>query len=136
DWNDPTSLQPFMTRVNRIRTENPALQQMRSIQFLDTQHPDLIAYGKDTPDNLVVVVVSLDPHNPCEGQLVLPLEDLGLPHDSAFSAHDLLNDARYTWRGTHHYLKLTPDTPAHIFRLDRDGSREDTPPTYDRPVHA
>jgi starch synthase (maltosyl-transferring) len=136
DWNDPTSLQPFMTRVNRIRTENPALQQMRSIQFLDTQHPDLIAYGKDTPDNLVVVVVSLDPHNPCEGQLVLPLGDLGLPHDSAFSAHDLLNDARYTWRGTHHYLKLTPDTPAHIFRLDRDGSREDTPPTYDRPVHA
>ncbi|PSQ67830.1 MAG: alpha-1,4-glucan--maltose-1-phosphate maltosyltransferase [Bacteroidetes bacterium QH_1_64_81] len=121
---------------NRIRTENPALQQMRSIQFLDTQHPDLIAYGKDTPDNLVVVVVSLDPHNSCEGQLVLPLGDLGLPHDSAFSAHDLLNDARYTWRGTHHYLKLTPDTPAHIFRLDRDGSREATPPTYDRPVHA
>ncbi|MFB6271254.1 MAG: alpha-1,4-glucan--maltose-1-phosphate maltosyltransferase [Salinibacter sp.] len=136
NWNDPTSLQSFMTRVNRIRTENPALQQMRSIRFLETQHPDLIAYSKSTPDNLVIVVVSLDPHNACEGQLVLPTEALGLPAHEGFGVHDLLNDARYTWRGTHHYLKLTPDTPAHIFRVDRTGSNEQSHPTYDQPVHA
>jgi starch synthase (maltosyl-transferring) len=136
NWNDPTSLQPFITRVNRIRDENPALQQMRAIRFLETQHPDLIAYSKETPDNLIVVVVSLDPHNDCEGQLVLPNEALGLPSEKAFPVHDLLNDARYTWRGTHHYLKLTPDTPAHIFRIERAGTSEQSHAAYDRLVHA
>ena len=136
DWNDPASLQPFMARVNRIRKENPALQQMRSIRFLETKHPDLIAYSKSTPDNLVVVVVSLDPHNPCEGQLVLPNDALNLPAHEGFGVHDLLNDARYTWRGTHHYLKLTPDTPAHIFRIERADAKEQAHPAYDRLVHA
>jgi starch synthase (maltosyl-transferring) len=136
DWNDPTSLQPFITQVNRIRKENPALQQMRSIRFLDTKHPDLIAYSKETPDNLIVVVVSLDPHNPCEGQLVLPSDEYGLPAHDGFGVHDLLNDARYTWRGTHHYLKLTPTTPAHIFRVERAGTSEHSHTAYDRLVHA
>ena len=135
DWDDPTSLQPFMARVNRIRDENPALQQMRSIRFLDTQHPDLIAYSKAAGDNLIVVVVSLNPHDACEGQLVLPLHDLGLPADEAFSAHDLLHDAHYTWRGPRHYLKRTPETPAHIFRLDPAGTSEQSHAAYDRLVH-
>jgi starch synthase (maltosyl-transferring) len=125
-----------MARVNRIRKENPALQQMRSIRFLETKHPDLIAYSKSTSDNLIVVVVSLDPHNACEGQLVLPNDDLGLPLHDGFGVHDLLNDARYTWRGTHHYLKLTPDTPAHIFRVERAEGKEQSHPTYDQLVHA
>jgi starch synthase (maltosyl-transferring) len=125
-----------MARVNRIRNENPALQQMRSLRFLDPQHPDLIAYAKSTADNLIVVVVSLDPHNDCEGQLVLPVEELGLPSDEAYSAHDLLHDAHYTWRGTHHYLRLTPDRPAHIFRLTPSGTSEQTHAAYDRLVHA
>jgi starch synthase (maltosyl-transferring) len=136
DWNDPTSLQPFMARVNRLRNENPALQQTRSIRFLDTQHPDLIAYSKAAGDNLIVVVVSLDPHSECEGQLVLPIHDLGLPADEAFSAHDLLHDAHYTWQGTHHYLRLSPDRPAHIFRLEPAGTSEQTHAAYDRLVHA
>lgn len=136
DWNDPTSLQPFITRVNRIRRQNPALQQMRSIRFHETRHPDLLAYSKETADNLVVVVVNLDPHNPHEGQLVLSNDQLDLPVHDGFSVHDLLNDAHYIWRGTHQYLKLTPDTPAHIFRVEREGSNERAHPTYDRPVHA
>ena len=136
DWNDPTSLQPFMARVNRIRDENPALQQMRNIQFHETQNPDLIAYSKAAGTNLIVVVASLDFHNQQEGQLVLPNEDLGLPTDDAFPVHDLLNDARYTWRDTHHYLRLTPDTPAHIFRIEREVSNETSHPVYDQLVHA
>ena len=136
DWNDPTSLQPFMARVNRIRKDNPALQQMRSLRFLDTKHPDLTAYSKATADNLIVVVVSLDPHHACEGQLVLPPDDYGLPADDGFGVHDLLQDARYTWRGAHHYLKLTPDAPAHIFRIERPGSPEQPPPLHNQAAHA
>jgi starch synthase (maltosyl-transferring) len=67
---------------------------------------------------------------------VLPTDVLGLPTDDTFPVHDLLNDARYTWRGTHHYLSLSPDTPAHIFRLDRQVSDETNHPVYDQLVHA
>ncbi len=136
DWNDPTSLQPFMARVNRIRTENPALQQMRNIRFHETQNSEIIAYSKAHGSNLIVMVVSLDPHHPQEGQLILPTEELGLPAQDAFPVHDLLQDARYTWRGQHQYLRLTPDAPAHVFRIDRPVENETAHPVYDRLVHA
>lgn len=136
DWNDPSSLQPFMARINQIREENPALQQMQSIRFHETNHPDLLAYSKETPDNLIVVVVNLDPHNTHEGQLILPNDDLGLPLDDSFSVHDTLNDAHFTWRGTHQYIKLSPEAPAHIFRLDREDSNEESHPASDGPANA
>ena len=136
DWHDPTSLQPFMRRVNEIRKANPALQQMRTLRFHETRNPNLLAYSKETRDNLIVVAVTLDPHAPQEGQLVLPNGDLGLPYDEPFEVVDALHDSRYTWRGTQHYLRLTPDRPAHIFRVERDGSNETSHPVYHRPVHA
>jgi len=136
DWDDPTSLQPFMARVNRIRNENPALQQMRTLQFHETRNSELIAYSKTAGTNLIVVVVSLDPHHPQEGQLSLPPDDVGLPDDAAYPVHDLLQDARYTWHGNRHYLRLVPDAPAHIFRLQREPDDETTHPVYDQLVHA
>jgi starch synthase (maltosyl-transferring) len=136
DWNDPTSLQPFMARVNRIRDANPALRQMRNLRFHETENPELIAYSKAAGTNLVVVVASLDPHHPQEGRLHLPHDEVGLPPADAFPVHDLLQDARYTWRGPHHYLRLTPDAPAHIFRIEREATDETTHPVYDQLVHA
>ncbi|MFO8098339.1 MAG: alpha-1,4-glucan--maltose-1-phosphate maltosyltransferase [Salinibacter sp.] len=136
DWDDPSSLQPFMARVNRIRNDNPALQHMRNVQFHDTKNQALLAYSKTAGDNQIVVVVSLDPHNPQEGQLVLPPDAVNLPTDCALTAHDLLQGGHYTWRGAHHYIQLTPEHPAHIFRLGRGASDERDHPVYDRLVHA
>jgi starch synthase (maltosyl-transferring) len=82
------------------------------------------------------VVVNLDPHATHEGQLVLPNGDLGLPYDEPFGVVDELSNARYTWRGTQHYLRLSPDAPAHIFRVERGAANETTHPVYHRPVHA
>jgi len=135
NWNDPTSLQPFVRRVNEIRKANPALRQMRNIRFHETRNPNLLGYSKETRDNLIVVVVNLDPHDSHEGQLVLPNGDLGLPYDEPFEVVDVLNESRYTWRGTQHYLRLSPDAPAHIFRVERESSNETSHPVYHRPVH-
>lgn len=119
DWDDPFSLQPLMQRVNAIRKANPALQQMRNIQFHATNHDQLMAYTKEADDNLILVVVNLDPHQAHEGLVELPLVPLGLPEHDPYPVHDLLNDAHYMWDGTHNYVKLAPTLPAHIFRIAR-----------------
>ncbi len=131
NWHDPSSLQDFMGRVNAIREDNPALLQMRSIRFHETQNENLIAYSKTSGTNKILVVVNLDPHHAHEGQLDLDTSGLGLPYDEAFTAHDLLSDERYTWRGQHHYLRLDPSTPAHIFRLEQEGTDHTV---FSRPV--
>jgi starch synthase (maltosyl-transferring) len=132
NWHDPSSLQDFMGRVNAIRKDNPALLQMRSIRFHETQNDNLIAYSKTSGENKILVVVNLDPHHAHEGQLDLDNGALGLPYDEAFIAHDLLSGERYTWRGQHHYLRLDPSAPAHIFRLEK-GDTEHA--VFSRPVH-
>jgi starch synthase (maltosyl-transferring) len=118
NWNDPTSLQPLMQRVNAIRQANPALQQMRNIRFLDTHNDQLMAYVKRSGENVILVVVNLDPHQAREGLVHLPLDALGLPLHHPFHVQDLLSGAHYTWQGADNYVKLVPnETPAHIFRL-------------------
>jgi starch synthase (maltosyl-transferring) len=42
----------------------------------------------------------------------------GLSSEVSYQMHDLLSDARYTWRGESNYVRLDPGVcPAHIFRL-------------------
>lgn len=129
DWNDPTSLQPFMARVNRIRNENPALQHMRSLRFHETKNSALLAYSKARETNLIVVVVNLDPHDAQEGQLILPPDDVGLPPDEEFPVRDVLRDTEHTWQGDRHYLNLSPEAPAHIFKMEREAPVEVDSPT-------
>jgi starch synthase (maltosyl-transferring) len=48
----------------------------------------------------------------------VPLERFGLTADEPYQVHDLLSDARYTWRGERAYVELNPHVvPAHIFRV-------------------
>lgn len=128
NWNDPDSLQPLMQRVNEIRRGNAALQHPRSLRFVETQNDHLIAYTRRSPsgNNVICTVVNLDPHAEQTGWTNLPLEALGLPADASFTAHDLLTGERYTWRGAHNYVRLSPQMPAHILRLEySDASGQD-----------
>jgi len=68
----------------------------------------------------VLVVVNLDPHHSHRAWLTLDLAGLGIGSDEAFQVHDLLGDARYTWRGARSYVELMPaQAPAHIFEIRR-----------------
>ena len=57
NWNDPDSLQPLFRRINRIRKDNVALQQLRSIHFLDTRNPLVLGYWKQSGTNLILCVI-------------------------------------------------------------------------------
>jgi starch synthase (maltosyl-transferring) len=116
------SLRPFITRVNEIRRENPAFRSNDRLRFCPVDNDRLIAYVKTTPDqsNQVLVVVTLDPHNPQSGWVDVPLDELGLDPQQPFQVHDQLSDARFLWSGPRSYVALDANVvPAHIFRIRR-----------------
>jgi starch synthase (maltosyl-transferring) len=116
------SLKNFIARVNRIRKENPALQNDWSLRFHDIDNEQLICYSKHTDDfsNLVLTVVNLDPHHTHSGWMELPLAEINLDPHQPFQMHDLISGARYLWQGPRNYLELNPQImPVHIFRLRR-----------------
>jgi starch synthase (maltosyl-transferring) len=116
------SLKEIISRVNRIRRENPALQSNRNLHFHETDNPSLICYSKGTDDlaNVVVVVVNLDCFHTQAGWVRLDLASLGLDANHAFQVHDLLSDGKYLWQGSANYVELVPESlPAHILRVRR-----------------
>ena len=116
------SLKDLITRVNRVRKENSALQSNSNLRFHDTDNPTLICYSKSSDDlsNVIVVVVNLDAFHTQTGWIHLDLESLGLGENYAFQAHDLLGDGRYLWQGSRVYVELSPESlPAHILRIRR-----------------
>lgn len=122
-WNhdDPNSLAPFITRVNRIRHRNPALQDMR-LRFLDIDNDQLIAYAKTSADaaNVVITVVNLDPYHTQSGWLHLDPSTIGVPAGHAFEVHDQLSNQHYEWQGDRHFIRIDPHAvPAHIFVVRR-----------------
>jgi starch synthase (maltosyl-transferring) len=128
DLDRPDNLRELIAAVNRIRRENPALQQDRTLCFHSIENEALIAYSKsdEATGNVVVTVVCLDPVYAQHGTLELPLEDLGIDAGAPFEMHDLLTGARYLWQGPRNYVGLNPQVvPAHIFRVSRRGQRRD-----------
>ena len=110
-------LLPLIGVINRARRENPALQHLSNVTFLDTENDALIAYFKRHEDNVVITVVSLDPHRSQEGLAIVPAS-LGLP--PAFEVEDLLDGSRFTWRIGRNYVRLAPgERMAHVLRAEQ-----------------
>jgi starch synthase (maltosyl-transferring) len=122
DLNAPQSLKDFITRINRIRHENPAFESDRRLIFHETDNPNLICYSKmdDDRQNIMIMVVNLDWSHTQAGWVNLDLGALGLEPNRAFEAEDLLSGGRYLWQGPRDYVELMPQTlPAHILRVRR-----------------
>jgi starch synthase (maltosyl-transferring) len=116
------SLRDFITRINRIRHENPALQSDRRLVFHGCDNQTLICYSKTATDgsDAILCVVNLDPHNTQSGWLDLDLHALALEADAPYQAHDLLSGARFLWRGLRVFVSLNPSLGiAHILRIRR-----------------
>jgi starch synthase (maltosyl-transferring) len=110
-------LLPMVARVNEIRRAHPALQELSNVTFLDTGNDGLIAYAKQTGADILICVVCIDPHQPQEGNVMIP-EALGTP--PSFTAHDLLSDESYAWRIGHNFVRLAPGwRQAHIIEVRR-----------------
>jgi starch synthase (maltosyl-transferring) len=105
----------MMQRLNHVRRENPALQRMENVGFLDAANDAIIAYAKREGPNAVICVVNLDPHHAQEGLVHVPYE-LGVP--PAFTVEDLLDGDVYQWRLGGNYVRLDPSERAgHVLRV-------------------
>lgn len=122
-WNlhDSSSLRPFITRVNAIRKENPALQSNERLQFHRIDNDQIICYSKQTSDrsNLIVTIVNLDPSWTQAGFVELPVHDLGIDVRQPYQMVDLLTGTSFRWQGARNYVELRPhEMPAHILRKE------------------
>jgi starch synthase (maltosyl-transferring) len=112
----------YVTRVNRIRRENRALHGYTNLRFYNADDPNILFYGKMTPerDNLVFVAVNLDPFATHASVVDVPIGELGIGDGQTYRVHELVANQSYDWRGARNYVELNPSVePAQIFVLHR-----------------
>jgi starch synthase (maltosyl-transferring) len=119
-WNleRPDSLAPLIARVNAIRRQHPALHANEGLRFHAIDNDQLIAYSKREGDDVILVVVNLDPDNPQSGWIDVDAAALGVDPDTALHVHDLLGGQHFVWAGRRNFVILDPaHAPAHIFQV-------------------
>jgi starch synthase (maltosyl-transferring) len=122
DLNAPWNLGGLLSRLNRIRREQRALQSDRTLRFHPTDNPFLICYSKTSGDksNVILTIVNLSPFHTHAGWVTLELDALGIEPARSYQVHDLLSNDVYTWHDARNYVELNPTRmPAHIFRIER-----------------
>ena len=120
DWDRPHSLEPFVARLNAIRRrhrEAIALMPTMRLHHADSDSMLCVSRSSASGDDILLLVVNLDPANTRESTLWLDLPALGIPVDRPFEAHDELTDMTYVWHGPANYVRLSPEQPAHILHL-------------------
>ncbi|MBF8252217.1 MAG: starch synthase (maltosyl-transferring) [Actinobacteria bacterium] len=123
DWDGSAkkgiTLAPFISQLNNIRASNPALLRLRNLVFHSTDSDSIIAYSKRDENNLILVVVNLDP-NYAQGTIVhWDMKSLGI-NGGNFEVEDLLDGSNFNW-SPDTYVSLDPTRPvgkvAHICRV-------------------
>jgi starch synthase (maltosyl-transferring) len=120
DWDRPGNIKDFITRINRIRRDNPALHELENLRFYPADDDNILFYGKMTPDraNMIFIVVNLDPFDPQVAELDFPLEAMGLKPGETFQVEELLTGRRHLWRNAKQGVRLDPDVnPVEIYRI-------------------
>ena len=109
--------------LNRLRREQPALQQYANLTFHTSENPAILFYRKAMPGRDLLIAATTDPHHPQETMVHVPIRELGIDDEQEYVVHDLLTGARYTWRGTRNYVRLDPHAqPGHVFAVEPTAS--------------
>ena len=92
------------------------------MRFYHAENDAILFYCKMTAarDNIILVVVNLDPSRKQHSFVDVPIEQFGQMESDEYRVVDLLSGATYTWRGRRNYVELDPAIqPAHIFLVRR-----------------
>ena len=94
DWNAPGNIKDWIARINQIRKENRALQMYTNLRFYPADNDAILFYGKMTParDNIILVVVNLDPFRKQNSFVRVPVEEFAdriLEQDDVLFLHEI-----------------------------------------------
>ncbi len=118
DRDQAESIAPVITRVNRVRRAHRALQRSTGVTFHDVDNDMILCYSRTHGEDVVLVVVSLDPHHTQSGWVSLEMAALGIVEGQRYVVHDRLTDRRYHWEGSRNFVQMDPQgIPAHIFSI-------------------
>jgi starch synthase (maltosyl-transferring) len=120
DWDRPGNIRAHVTRLNRIRRDNPALHQLANLRFYNAFNDQILLYGKMTEgkDNALLIAVNLDPHHAQSCAFEVPLWEFGLPDHAVIDAEELLTGAKVRWHGKVQHMHLDPHAnPCAIWRF-------------------
>ncbi|WP_285687597.1 alpha-1,4-glucan--maltose-1-phosphate maltosyltransferase [Actinoplanes sp. NBRC 103695] len=115
------SLAPFITRLNQIRRQNPALRRLRNLRFHEIDNDSLLCFSKrdEETGNTVLVISSFDSTNVQWGNTVLDMPELGMDWHDRIMVTDQITGATYEW-GQHNAVRIDPYVePSHIFVVHR-----------------
>ncbi|MFL6151045.1 MAG: alpha-1,4-glucan--maltose-1-phosphate maltosyltransferase [Ornithinibacter sp.] len=132
DWDtaeaEGRTLSPYITRLNQIRRQHPALQQLRNLTIHSSEDDSILVFSKSAPahdgaadgaEDTVIVVVNVDPHSTRETTVHINMPALGMEWFDQFSVHDEVTGETWTW-GERNYVRLDPYyEPAHILTVRR-----------------
>ncbi len=120
DWDRPGNIRDYITRINHIRRENPALQSFTNLRFYESNNEHILFYGKMTPDkhNILLFAVNMDPYQLQEARLTIPIEEFGIATTTTYQLHELIQDYRHDVQGSEYIIRLDPNQePAALFRV-------------------
>ena len=127
DWSAPGNLSPMITRVNDIRRrhrEAVALMRTLRVHHADNEQVLCVSRRSHSGDDVLLVVVNLDPHNVSEATTWLDLKELRVDPDRPFTVADELNNSSYKWQGPSNYVQLDPRrTPGHVFMVQQGAAK-------------
>ena len=123
------TLAPYLTRLNTIRHEHPALGDLQNLTVHESTDNATVVYSKhktlpDGTKDTLIIVVNVDPHGIRESTVTLDLAALeldpeNLTHNGRFMVDDLLTGESWEW-GEYNYVRLDAHVePAHILSIRR-----------------
>jgi starch synthase (maltosyl-transferring) len=123
EWRSPNDIVDDVTRLNVLRRENEALQTHLNTRFYLAHNDSVIWYGKPAPDgsHMIMVMVSLDPHNPQSCDYEVPLWEFGLGDNDSIAVEDLFGGYRFELQGKYQHIALDPDEPFRVWKLTVPG---------------
>ncbi|MCU1478139.1 MAG: alpha,4-glucan--maltose-phosphate maltosyltransferase, partial [Subtercola sp.] len=128
-----TSIAPYITLLNQIRREHPALQQLRNLDIHASDDDSILVYSKfiaaeftanAVPDG-IIVVANVDPWSVRETTVRLDVTKFGIEPGAQFRVTDLITGATWQW-GADNYVRLNAfGEPVHILRVHYGPDEQD-----------
>ncbi|MHA7986843.1 alpha-1,4-glucan--maltose-1-phosphate maltosyltransferase [Rathayibacter sp. CAU 1779] len=119
------SLAPYLTMLNRVRREHPALRQLRNLHVHSSEDDSVLVFSKHLAAEFtgtrradtVIVVANVDPHSVRETLVHLDLAAIGIPPGATFTVSDAVTGETWTW-GAVNYVRLDAfHEPVHILSV-------------------